>query len=206
MTHTYTKKGNRLYRYYVCNTAQQQGRAQCPAPSLPAAEIERFVVDEIKSIGRDPALVAATVAESRRLIQAEVKRLKAERAALERQRRADEAERGQLAAAGASNADATRLANVEERIGLTERRLSEVENELAELLGADLTESQVTAALGEFEAVWNALTPVEQSRVLALLIERVNHDGKAGSMEISFHPTGVKALAGHAVGHGETAA
>ena len=55
------------YRYYVCNNAQQHGRATCPAPSVPAGEIERFVVEEIKAIGRDPAPVAATLAESRRL-------------------------------------------------------------------------------------------------------------------------------------------
>ncbi len=53
MSHSYTKKGNRLYRYYVCNNAQQNGRAACPAPSVPAGEIEAFVVEEIKAIGRD---------------------------------------------------------------------------------------------------------------------------------------------------------
>src|SRR4029078_13701591 len=81
MTHTYTSKGQRRYRYYVCNNAQQNGRAACPAPSVPAGEIEQFVVDEIKAIGRYPALVAATCAESRRLSSDAIKRLKAERAA-----------------------------------------------------------------------------------------------------------------------------
>jgi site-specific DNA recombinase len=67
MTPTYTSKGNRRYRYYVCNKAQQRGWKQCPKPSISAAVIERLVVDEIRCIGRDPAIVAATVAETRRL-------------------------------------------------------------------------------------------------------------------------------------------
>ncbi len=32
--------------------------------SIPAAQIEQFVVDEIRAIGRDPGLVAATVKQS----------------------------------------------------------------------------------------------------------------------------------------------
>jgi len=60
MVHTYTSKGRRRYRYYVCTQAQQRGWHTCPSPSLPAGAIERCVVDEIKCIGRDPAVLAAT--------------------------------------------------------------------------------------------------------------------------------------------------
>jgi site-specific DNA recombinase len=52
MTHTYSSKGQRRYRYYVCTQAQQRGRHTCPSPSVPAGEIERFVVDQIRAIGR----------------------------------------------------------------------------------------------------------------------------------------------------------
>jgi site-specific DNA recombinase len=206
MTHSFTTKGNRRYRYYVCNNAQQHGRSSCPAPSVPAEEIERFVVNEIKAIGRDPALVSATVAESRRLVHAGAKRLKAERAALERQSRADGAELGRLAATGAKNGNAVQLAQVQERIGQAERRLTEIEDELARLLAADITEKDVASAIGEFDVIWAALKPKEQARVLALLIERVDHDGRAGMVEIKFHPTGVKALTAPIERHEETAA
>ena len=65
MVQTYTSKGQRRYRYYVCTQAQQRGWDTCPSPSLPAGEIEQFVVEQIKCMGRDPALVAATLAEAR---------------------------------------------------------------------------------------------------------------------------------------------
>ena len=125
MTHTFTVKGQRRYRYYVCNHAQQHGRATCPAPSVSAGEIERFVVEEIKAIGRDPALVAATLAESRRLAAEAIQDLKRERAALERQRRVDGAELGRLAATGKYSEP--RLIEIQERVEATDRRLASIQ-------------------------------------------------------------------------------
>jgi site-specific DNA recombinase len=207
MTHTYTSKGQRRYRYYVCNNTQQNGRAACPAPSVPAEKIERFIVDEINAIGRDPALVGATLVESRRLAEDGITRLKSERAELERQRRADEAELGNVAAAGgATNNDLTRLAQVQKRIGQTESQLREVEDELVRLMAQDIGEEQVTAALVEFDTVWATLAPSEQARVLALLIERVDHDGKSGNVAITFRPSGLKSLAVAKPDREETAA
>src|SRR5260370_39932645 len=56
MTQTYaSKNGGPRYRYYVCTKAQQWGRHTCPSKSLPAAEIEHFVVEQIRSLGKDPA-------------------------------------------------------------------------------------------------------------------------------------------------------
>jgi site-specific DNA recombinase len=205
MTHTYTTKGNLRYRYYVCNRAQQQGRAHCPAPSVPADQIEQFVVDEIKAIGRDPALVAATLAESQRLADESIKRLKTERAALERQRRADEAQLRELAADGDNSASFVRMAEVQVRAATTDFRLAEVEGELAATLSTNIGDDEVAAALNEFDGVWSTLVPKEQSRVLALLIERIDFDGARGDITITFHPLGHKALAIE-VGHEETAA
>jgi site-specific DNA recombinase len=194
MTHTYTSKGQRRYRYYVCNNAQQHGWAACPTPSIPAGEIEEFVVGEIRAIGRDPALVAATLAESRRLASEGIKRLKAERAALERQRRVDEAEQGQLAATGGENGHLVRLVCVQERISDADRRLCEVEDELAQIVAFEITEEHVAAAVGEFDAVWGSLAPKEQARILALMIDQIDHDGKTGNVAITFRPTGLKSL------------
>jgi site-specific DNA recombinase len=56
MAHTYSKKGNRLYRYYVCTTAQKQGRDACRTPSLPVQEIEDLVIEQIRRLASDPDL------------------------------------------------------------------------------------------------------------------------------------------------------
>ena len=206
MSHTFTTKGQRRYRYYLCQNAAQNGRSACPAPSLPAAEIESFVIEEIKAIGRDPTLVAATLAESRRLTNEGIKRLKAERAALERQCRADTAELGKLAVGDAHNGDLGRLAEIEERNLQAGRRIKEIGDEIGRLVATEITEEQVTAALGEFDTVWAVLAPKEQAQVLALLIERVAHDGESGDVAITFYPDGIQTLANHVNEPEETAA
>lgn len=111
-----------------------------------------------------------------------------------------------MASSGALNGDLVRLAEIQERIGVAERRLSEIEDERTRLATQDITAELVAAALGEFDAVWGTLTPKEQARVLALLIERVDHDGTSGNVAITFNPTGLKVLGGPVAQHEESAA
>ena len=47
MIHTYTSKQLRRYRYYVCTSAQKKGVAACPTGSIPALDIENYVVAEL---------------------------------------------------------------------------------------------------------------------------------------------------------------
>jgi site-specific DNA recombinase len=54
MTHTFTGgRGKPSYRYYRCIQAIKTGAHVCPATTVPAAEMERVVVDEIRALGRD---------------------------------------------------------------------------------------------------------------------------------------------------------
>ncbi len=53
MTPAHTQKGNRRYRYYICSGAQKRGWATCPSKSIPAREIEQFVIDQIRCYGQD---------------------------------------------------------------------------------------------------------------------------------------------------------
>lgn len=191
MSHAYTAKGSRQYRYYVCTRAQQRGWQACPSPSVPAGEIERFVVDQIKCIGRDPQVIKETLAQARRQVEDQIAGRKAEQAELRRQLRDDYTELGRVAA----QPDDSRLADANDRIRNGERRLTEIEDELA-VLGGDLVDdTEVTAALAGFDAVWDNLSPREQSRVIELLVECVKFDGDAGSISITFRPTGLKTLA-----------
>ena len=56
MTHTYTKKGSVLYRYYVCVNAHQRGWNTCPTRSVSAPEIEAAVLRRIRGIANQPEL------------------------------------------------------------------------------------------------------------------------------------------------------
>ena len=53
-----------------------------------------------------------------------------------------------------------------------------------------------------FDPVWERLAPKEQARVIQLLVDLIDYDGPAGTVSLTFHPTGLKAMAkqqGHEV-------
>jgi site-specific DNA recombinase len=48
MVYTYSGKGERRYRYYVCLKAQRKGWAACPTKSLSAQRIEESVLEQVR--------------------------------------------------------------------------------------------------------------------------------------------------------------
>ncbi len=60
MSPTHTRKGGRLYRYYVSQAVLKQGREACPVGRLPAAEIEAAVIDQVRGLLRAPEIVVGT--------------------------------------------------------------------------------------------------------------------------------------------------
>jgi site-specific DNA recombinase len=194
-----TKDGTKRYRYYVCLSAQKRGWQTCPSQSIPAGEIERFVVDQIKDIGRDPLLIAETVRQARAQADERIAEIEAEERRLGRELAGHQRDMHKLIEQlGAATADgvATALqADLQERAQTAERRLSELSDE-RQRLGRDLLdEADAARALAAFDPVWETLSPREQARLLQLLIERVDYDGRDGTISITFHPSGIKALA-----------
>lgn len=57
---THTRKGGRLYRYYVSQTVLKHGARSCPIGRVPAGEIEAAVIDQLRAVFRQPAIVAGT--------------------------------------------------------------------------------------------------------------------------------------------------
>ena len=194
-THT-TKNGNKRYRYYVCCRAQKRGWHNCPSPSIPATEIERFVVDQIRSIGRDPDLIRETLAQVREQANSQLMELDAEQASLERELAWWAAEiRDVVAHVGPSDEDSpavARLADLQERTRAAERRATEIREQIRAISARTVDQSEVAAAMATFDPVWKALTPREQARVIELLVERVDYDGERGKVAVTFHPDGIR--------------
>jgi DNA invertase Pin-like site-specific DNA recombinase len=104
---THTRKGDRLYRYYVSQTVLKHGAGSCPVARVPAAEIEAAVIDQIRGMLRAPEVVVATL------------------------------------------------------------RAAQPECE-------GLAEDEVREALAVLDPLWAELFPAEKSRVIQLLVERVD--------------------------------
>jgi hypothetical protein len=57
MSPTHTRKGGRLYRYYVSQSVLKRGPDACPVRRVPADEIESAVVDQLRDLLRAPEIV-----------------------------------------------------------------------------------------------------------------------------------------------------
>jgi site-specific DNA recombinase len=60
MSPTHTRKKGRLYRYYISQSVMKRGIEACPVRQVPAAEIERIVIDQIRSLLQTPEVIVQT--------------------------------------------------------------------------------------------------------------------------------------------------
>jgi site-specific DNA recombinase len=205
-THT-TRKGIKRYRYYVCSSAQKRGWHTCPSKSIPAGQIEEFVVSQIRCIGQDRALLEELLAQARQQDEARASQLAAERMWLEKELAGWHQEIRKLSMRLSPGEDNDivigRLADLQERIRTAETRVQELRDQIHTIHRKSLDENEAARAMSIFDPVWNTLTPVERFRVIHLLVERVDYDGSKGKVSITFCPTGIKTLAQKVLGQGE---
>ncbi len=196
MVHTFSSKGSKRYRYYTCVKAIKNGWRACPTKSLPAAEIEAVVVDQVRCIAHDDGLRAEVLRQARSSAEHDMTELATQQHQLEYQLSRDHAEIGRLAVApDPSSATTARIADLHERIARAEQQLSQSRNRTHEIEQQQISKSDVAAAFADFDNVWNALSRREQSQVMSLLVSRVEFDPTDSTVAISFYPSAIKSLA-----------
>lgn len=198
MTHTHTTRDNKRYRYYVCLQAQKRGWQTCPSKSIPAGEIEKHVIDQIRAIGLNPTLIAETVRQTQSGVQITLTELDSERRLIEQDLATQDTEMRRLAistlAPTPDSSSVKRLADLQEHIRLGEQRLTEIREETIRLRASQIEEDEVAASLREFDPLWTTFSPREKGRILQLVIDHIDYDGAEGTVAITFRPTGIKAL------------
>jgi DNA invertase Pin-like site-specific DNA recombinase len=132
MSPTHTRKNGRLYRYYLSQTVLKQGSGDCPVARVPAAEIEKIVIDQVRLLLLSPEIIVQTWRSARKSIRG-------------------------------------------------------------------VTEAEVRDALEAFAPLWNQLFPAEQSRIIELLVERV--DVLTDRVDVRLRIAGVTSLIGELVGN-----
>lgn len=191
MTHTYSARKLKRYRYYVCLHAQTRGYEVCPCPSIPAEQIERFVVDQIRVIGRDPSLLAASVGEIALRANEDTHHLGQEAKLLASQIHAAYGELSQVAI----HSDALdRVATIQSEIDKHQRRLVEIRKQQDGLSQSQIDPQDVERVFGRFDPLWEAMSPNDRGELLRLLIQRIDFDGKSGEIELLFHAGGIRTL------------
>lgn len=84
-----------------------------------------------------------------------------------------------------------RLAELHEHIANVEGRVRQLREQTRAVHSQRLDEDEAMLAMSVFDPMWEALTPREQARVTALLVERVDYDGAKEKVAIVFRPAGI---------------
>ena len=149
---SFTKKNGKTYRYYVCIQATKRGWDSCPVKNVASGEIEGAVMAQLRVMLQSPELVAETYRIARSKEEAELKRLKHEHTDLELE-----------------------LPGIESPIQEQDirERMADIDAVVAGLESNPLTEQMVSGALSNLDQVWDELFPVEQARIMKLLVDKV---------------------------------
>jgi site-specific DNA recombinase len=211
MTPSFATKNQKVrYRYYTCVKAQKLGWATCPSKSISAGQMEQFVIERIKSISSDPRLQQEVMEILNSHHEEEREALVSEEGLLDREikRWTQEAKNlvGQIKADDVNTIVTSRLAQVKERLAQETPRLAHVRQELARLHEWAIPTETVVRALERFDLLWQAMNMHERQKLLHLLIERIDYDGKQGSVTIIFRPSGLESLLTESQAPKETAA
>jgi hypothetical protein len=179
----------------------KNGAGACPTGSVPAIQIEAFVVDQIKKIGADPALCDETFRQVQAQVAAERCGPKAEAKRVEREITTARSDVGRLtgtltmANGPAADALMARLTESQERLITLECRQREVAGRQVALDGQDVDPKAVGRTLAQFTEIWDVLLTPERERVVRLLIDHMDYAAVNGELTITFSAPGAKLFA-----------
>jgi site-specific DNA recombinase len=169
---TVTRKGKKktsVHRYYVCANASKRGRAACPYPSLPARDLEQFVLDQLKPLLTEDATLAAAVEEARQQLADAAQRRVEELAGF----------REQLASlAGTTGKHAAKeRERLKQRVKAFEARIAADETQHVD---AD----EIAGAVESFDTLWAAMLPGEREQLMQAMVQRVEYDAAMGAVTV----------------------
>ena len=191
LAHTYARKQNRLYRYYLCTTKQKRGREVCDTRPLPAQEIEDHVVAMIRRIGEDPDLREHAFADAVKRRENHATKLEQDRERLSAEKLDLEDKIERLVAAIASSD--TPLTKVGERLRESEillsrldRSIVEIDKRREELTSETVDKNHLIDALARFGSLWEVLVEREKTKVIRELLESISYDPECSEVVLVF--------------------
>lgn len=188
-----TGPAHRNYRYYTCGRAAKTGYHNCPVRSVPAGDIEGAVVQQLRAIFKSPEMIAQTYKATNELEAEDIDRLRSERDELETRLAELRQSAAILMGSGAADSEtAGEIRRTNDDFVDTQRRLQDVNEEIEGMQARLVSERDVAECLRRLDPIWDELFPLEQSRIVHLLIENVivNTDG----MNIRIRGNGLHSL------------
>jgi site-specific DNA recombinase len=188
-----TGTAHRNYRDYTCGRASKTGHSNCPVKSVPAGDMEGAVIQQLRAMFKSPEMIAQTYQATRGLEAEELERLRSERTELEARLAELKQAASRLLDSGASDSETTdEIRRTNEEFADTQRRFRDIDEEIHGMQARLVSERDVAESLRRLDPIWDELFPLEQSRIVQLLVERVtvNVDG----MNIRIRSNGLHSL------------
>jgi DNA invertase Pin-like site-specific DNA recombinase len=185
-----TPAGSRTYRYYRCVTRDKLGASACTTKPLAAEAIERFVVGRLRDLAGNERRAAELVAGVRGRLKADRQALVAQRSALSGKVAKVSAEARRLLGS-LSRLSGRALQGAEQRFEgasaaqqQAEQSLAALEAKLSATDEADADAVWVQSALGNFDTLWELMTPDNRQRLVAALLDRIDVNDAANTFDM----------------------
>ena len=154
------------------------------------------VVDQIRSIADDQDLLNEVYVQACSESNTELQELAIERQKLERQLHRDHSEIRKLAVGSEpTSVTSSRIADLHERVSCGEQKLAHVVSRVKNLESQQITHQEVMDAFKDFDNIWNVLNTRERTKIISLLVARIDFDVIDSTITISFHPSAIKSMA-----------
>ena len=194
MVHTFTKRKQRMYRYYTCSRAVNSGHDQCPQPTISASTVEQEVLKHVRQLATDPQLRSGVLSQAETSLRQELSGFRSERSGLATDLRHSEAEILRLTSQGVASLNLNTLADLQRRSSDLQQRIGELDQQIQKRSSEHITQQEVDAALADFEGLWDAWTPREQTSLVRLVVSQVEIDSLHGNVSILLHDTAFRNL------------
>ncbi len=143
-----------------------RGRAKCSRVTV--GEIEKFVVERIHEIGKDPHLVAETIKAARRELEVRRPVIEKDLRCLEKEHERHGRERKNLVNAvgkgKASEAILRRLGELDLAVQDGDAQVAKLTDELAAIEARTIDEADLRTALASFTPIWDPVVPARESQ------------------------------------------
>jgi site-specific DNA recombinase len=175
---TYSTKGKKRYRYYLCVRASKSGYEVCSVRNVPAGDVEEAVLMQLRRVFQAPEVLTEAFRVIRRREEQDRERLTAERCTVEKEIADIKANASRLIHSNLGQTDrstfvAEEIGQMERQVEDLNRRLHLVNTELDLLEKSPTTEAGLLAELEVLDRIWNELFPAERDRLLHLVVESI---------------------------------
>jgi site-specific DNA recombinase len=190
MTPSYAMTRGKRYAYYLCTAASKRGWASCPSKALAAGKIEHLVVERIRRIGSDPAVGRQILAQFEQFTHERIAQRQAEERELNGELEQIDRDMKKARTAKGSQSE-ERLADLQEQARAIGCRIESVHDDVT-ALRQQLTDAPgAIQTSGKLDPLWDTMSHEQYGRLIRMLVERVDYDGRTRKVVLAFHPAGI---------------